>query len=111
MYDIARDDMTRLTTHVFGSVSPIGIRVGRSLVISDVPPAGETNPPQLTLYSLATGVFKSLMESDGVEHGNDITLDQKQVLYTVDRGDQKDLELMSMSGDRKKTLVESSLFN
>ena len=111
LYDVSRDVMSRITSNPFGTHAPIWTRDGRELVVSDVAEGHQTAPPQLTRFPLGSNARRPLNVDDGVQFANDITLDGGSVIYTVSRGKQSDIELLSMSGDRKKTPLESSEFN
>ena len=112
MYDLDRDAMTRVTTNRYGTYCPLWSSDGRELVVSDVSATGETNPPQLARLSLDSGQIRELMRDDGVEFASAMLPDGKGVMYTVDRGDQKDIEILSMSGDRKHVpVIASPQFN
>ena len=110
IYDLERDVMTRLTTNRFGTYAPIWSS-DREMIVSDVPASGETEPPQLAQLALASRTFRPLMKNDGVENATDTAPDGTGVLYTIDRGDQKDIELLSTSGNGKPVPIASSEFN
>ena len=111
LYDVSRDVMSRITSNPQGTFAPIWTRDGRELVVSDVAEGHETAPPQLTRLTLGSGVRRALNVDDGVQYANDLTLDGTSAIYTINRGKQSDIELLSMSGDRKKTPLESTPFN
>ncbi len=111
LYDVSRDVISRLTSNPYGTHAPIWMRDGRELLVSDTAEGQEKNPPQLTRFQLGSNARRPLSVDDGVQYANDITFDGSAAIYTVTRGKQSDLELLSMAGDRKKTPLEFSQFN
>jgi Tol biopolymer transport system component len=109
-YDIDRNVATRVTDKAFGAFAPIWTVDGRDLICTAEVQGDETNPPQLTRVNLASGAAHSLMTKDGIEYPTDTTPDGSAVLFTINRGNNDDIELLSLAGDGKKRVVEGSSF-
>jgi Tol biopolymer transport system component len=111
LYDTGRDVLTRVTANPYGCFTPIWTRDGHELAVTDVSPDDTSEPPQLARLSLSGATPRHLLpKEDGVQFPTDVLNDSSAVLYTVNRGSQKDIELISFA-DLKREPIESGPFN
>jgi Tol biopolymer transport system component len=105
--DIARGVSTRITSDAIGGISsPIWSPHGDALFVTAPATTAPGDAPQITRLSLSTGRFEPPHRTDGPQYATDTASDGR-VIYTVSRGRDSDVELLSADGTQKQSLLGS----
>ena len=102
LIDVERGVKTRLNIPAKRSTasSPAWLRSGDSLVVSADDPQHPSNAPRLVVLTLADGSTRSLGEPEGVYYATAITADDKNVIYTLSRGQHREIEMETLQGGK-----------
>ncbi|MEA2571798.1 MAG: eukaryotic-like serine/threonine-protein kinase [Acidobacteriota bacterium] len=106
--DIQRGVSTRITSSASeGISSPIWSSHGDVLFVTAPASTKPGDAPQIAPLSLSTGRVEPPHRTDGPQYATDITPDGR-VIYTVSRGRDTDVELLSADGKKKQSLLGST---
>jgi Tol biopolymer transport system component len=100
LFDVARGVKTRLTASVRGSNSPLWLHDGKALVVSSADPAKTATPPDLAVLTLADGSIRPFYPYTGPKYATSITADDKNVIFTVDLGRRRDMQIVPIAGGK-----------
>jgi serine/threonine protein kinase/Tol biopolymer transport system component len=107
MLDLGRGVSTRITSNTIDGVSsPIWSPRGDALFVTASASASPGDAPQVARLSLSTGRVDPLRQKDGPQYATGTTSDGR-VIYTVSRGRDTDVELLSADGRQKQSLLGS----
>ena len=105
LIDVERGVKTRLTVPKrTTAATPMWLKSGDRLVLAADDPLRPSNAPKLMLFTLADGSTRSLGEPEGVYYPTSITADDKNVIYTTNRGQHRAIEMKTLQGGKPVTL-------
>jgi serine/threonine protein kinase/Tol biopolymer transport system component len=108
VHDVVRGVSTRITSDAIGGISsPIWSSRGDALFVTAPATTAPGDAPQIARLSLSTGRVETPHREDGPQYATDTTSDGR-VIYTVTRGRDNDVELLSADGTKKTSLLGSA---
>jgi hypothetical protein len=112
LFDLERKVNNRVTSNPHLVAAPVWVN-DRELVVTEGNIKDLSGPPQLARRVLGETQTHFLMQGDGVEYPTSYVATLNQVIYTVNRGGARgpDIEMLSLSGDGKKTPLAATDYN
>jgi Tol biopolymer transport system component/tRNA A-37 threonylcarbamoyl transferase component Bud32 len=107
LMDVNRKALSRLTEEAQGAYAPIWAPRGNAIIASLASPGNPTSAPQITIVPLDGTPHRALSQHDGPEHVTALTPDGAEIVYSVSRGIDTDIERIPYGGGKAVPVLNS----
>jgi Tol biopolymer transport system component/tRNA A-37 threonylcarbamoyl transferase component Bud32 len=107
LMDVNRKALSRLTDEVQGAYAPVWAPRDDAVIASLAGQADAVSAPQLTIVPLDGTPRRALSRHDGPERANAVTPDGAEIVYSVSRGSDTDVERMPFNGGKAIPVLNS----
>jgi eukaryotic-like serine/threonine-protein kinase len=100
MMDIDRGVKTRITTSDRGAGAPVWLHRSEALVISAGDARTPGAAPELAVLTIADRSVRPLAPQPSVKYATDTTSDDAYVIFTINRGRRREIEMLPLAGQK-----------